>query len=126
MAASLSIAEPAILLKPARLYRPGMSGTHLYDITRGVWRLDKARAEGAALAMTVVKGKVLEVYTIVRWDPANTTAYLSGRSDQANPEYATRYEFTGHVAPAHIRNRYIGLAVGQLFGSGSVVRYVNC
>lgn len=126
MAASLSIAEPAILFKPARLYRLGMSGTDLYDITRGVWKLDKARAERAALAMTVVKGKVLEVYTISSWHPANTTPYLSGRTDQANPQYAARYEFSGHLAPAQIRTRYIGLAVHHFFGSGAVVRYVNC
>ena len=126
MVASLDIAEPAILLKPARLYRTGMSGTPLYDITRGVWKLDNTLAGRAGLAMTVIKGKVLEVYTIISWHPANTTPYLSGRIDQANPKYATRYEFSGCVAPAQIRNRYIGLAVGHLFGSGSVVRYVNC
>jgi len=120
------ITERVILLKPAQLYRPGwISGTPLYDITRGVWRVDKQRALKVSFAFTVVDGKVVEVYEIDDWHPANSTQYLSGRQDQADPRYAKRFEFTGKVAPS-VKSKYFGVSVGHLFGSGQVIRYVNC
>jgi hypothetical protein len=121
------ITERVMLLKPVQLYRPGwMSGTPLYDITRGVWRVDIWRASGASLAFTVADGKVVAVYEIDGWHPANTTPYLSGRQDQADPKYAKRFEFTGKVAPSGIRDKYLGRSVNDLFGRGQVIRYVNC
>jgi len=120
------ITDRVILLKPAQLYRPGMSGTNLYDITRGVWKVQRQRASKASLAFAVVHGKVVEVYEIDDWHPANTTPYLSRRQDQADPKYAKRFEFTGKVAPSGVRNKYLDQLVGHLFGSGQVILYVNC
>lgn len=120
------ISEPAILLKPARLYRPGMSDTELYDITRGVWRVDRHRAEHAALALAVVGGEIVEVYSISGWHPANTTSYRSRRVDQSDARYAGRFEFTGQIASSTTRRRYLGLSVNHLFGRGQVIRYLNC
>ena len=99
MAGTLSISESAILFKRHDCTRPGMSGTQLYDIIRGVWKRRETRAERAALAMTVFDDKVLEVCMISSWRRANTTPDLSDRTDQAKPQYATRYEFSGHVRP---------------------------
>lgn len=126
MEPSTDISEPAILLKPARLYRRGMSGTELYDITRGVWKVDRQRAERAMLAFAVGDGKIVEVYTISSWHAANTTPYPSGRRDQSEARYASRFEFTGQVASSRTRDKYLGLAVNHLFGRGQVVRYLNC
>ena len=120
------ISETAILFKPARLYSPGMSGTALYDITRGVWRVDRQRAERAMLAFAVVTGKIVEAYRISSWHSANTTPYLSGRRDQSEARYAGRFEFTGQVASLKTRDKYLGLEVNHLFARRQVVRYLNC
>jgi hypothetical protein len=120
------ITDRVILLKPTKLYRPGMSAVHLYDITRGVWRVDEQKARRASLAFTVIDGNVVEVYTIDDWHNANTTPYRSGRQDQALPKYVTRFEFTGRVVPpGDVRRKYCGLPVGHLFGNGAVVAYIN-
>lgn len=120
------ITEPVILLKPAQLYRPGMSGTQLYDVTRGVWKVNRQRALRASFAFAVADGGVVEIYEIHDWHPANSTPYPSGRQDQADPKYAKRFEFTGKVAPSGIQNKYLGQLVGHLFGRGQVIRYLNC
>lgn len=118
--------EPVILFKPTRLYRPGMPGTALYDITRGVWRLNRERAERATLGCAVINGAIIEVYAITAWHDANTTPYLSGRRDQAHPQFADRLEFTGRPAASELRDRYVGRQVGHLFGRGQVVAYLDC
>ena len=64
------ITEPAILLKPAKFYRSGMSGAELYDITRGVWRVSKQRASLARFAFAVADGKVVAIYEIDAWHEA--------------------------------------------------------
>lgn len=122
----VDITEPVILLNPAQLYRPGMSNTQLYDTTRGVWRVNRQRASAASFAFAVADGKVVEIYKIQNWHPANSTPYLSGRQDQSDPKYAGRFEFTGKIAPSGIKSKYLGQSVGHLFGRGQVIRYLNC
>lgn len=126
MEASSDIREQAILLKPAKLYRRGMSGTQLYDITRGVWKVERQRAEHAAFAFAVAGGKIIEIYEILCWHPASTTPYISGRRDQSDAKYAKRFEFTGRVAPSGIRDKYLGWSVNYLFGRGQAIRYLSC
>jgi len=119
------ITEPVILLNLRQLYRRGMSGIRLYDITRGVWRLGKQRSR-ANFALAVAEGTIVEVYQIHQWHPAATTPYLSGRRDQSDPRYANRWEFTGAVAPAAVRNKYIGQSVKHyLTGAQNPIRYLN-
>jgi len=126
MPTTTTISEPAILLKPSKLYRPEMSVLELYDITRGVWKVNKQHAELAKIALSVANGAIVGVYTNLAWYSANKTPYLSGRHDQADPKYVSRFEFTGTEAPAALKDKYMGLHVNHLFGSGSVVAYQNC
>lgn len=125
MEPSTDISEAAILLKPARLCRLGMSGTAPYDIIRAVWKVDRQRAECSMLAFAIVTGKIVGAYAISSWHAANTTPYLSGRRDQSEARYAGRFEFTGQVASSKTRDKYLGLAVNHLFGRGQMVRYLN-
>jgi hypothetical protein len=121
------ITEPAILVNLHQLYRPNMSVAQLYDTTRGVWKVNKQRASRADLAFAVADGKVVEIYDIHQWHAANTTPYLSGRQDQSNPKHAADFEFTGKIAPAGIKSKYLGLSVRHLFGRGqNPIRYLNC
>lgn len=121
-----NVTEPAILLNLKQLYRPGMSGRQLYDTTRGVWKVNKQRVSRAVLAIAVVDGKILEVYTIQGWHLANTTPYLSGRKDQSEPRYAERFEFTGGDAPVEIKDKYLGRSVKHLLRGQNPIRYLNC
>ncbi len=119
------ITEPVILLNLNQLYRPGMSGTDLYDVTRGVWRVGKQRSR-ADFALAVANGKVVEIYQIHQWHPAGTTPYVSGRQDQSDPRYVKRWEFTGVVAPSEVRDKYLGRSVEQyLLGAQNPIRYLN-
>lgn len=103
-----------------------MSANELYDIVRGVWRVDPRRAERAKFAFAVVDGKIFQIYEVHDWHPANTTPYDSGRCDQSDAKYSNRFEFTGKIAPPGIRAKYIAHSVNHLFGSGQVIRYLNC
>ena len=122
----VNIIEPTILLNLKQLYRHGMSGRKLYDTTRGVWKVSRQRVSRAALAMAVANGKIMAIYSIEQWHPANTTPYLSGRQDQSEPRYAKRFEFTGVKAPPEIQDRYLGQSVEHLLGGQNPVRYLNC
>jgi len=114
---------PAILLKPQHLYRAGMSGLTLYDITRGVWKVNLRRVSRAQLAFSVADGKVVGVFDIEGWHLANTTPYVSGRQDQSDPKYSGRFEFTGK--PSSMSQKYLGQVV--VFGPGrQELRYLNC
>jgi hypothetical protein len=116
---------PAIMLKLSQLYRRGVSGARLYDITRGVWNVNIRRASQVKFAFAVGGGQIVEVFEIHAWHPANSTPYPSGRQDQSAPKYAKRFEFTGTVAAAAIRNRYLGQSV--VFPRGrQELRYFNC
>jgi len=106
------IADPVILVRINRLYRPDMSPEELYGVTRTAWVVG-ARREAARYALAVYEGTVLEVYHIERWEPADTLG---------------RWEFRGHVADESIRDEYVGLSVRHYLRAGnqSPIVYVNC
>lgn len=121
---SVLVTEPALLVRVARLYRPGMSERELYDCTRGVWRVGQRR-EQVRLALAIHDGIVLEVYEIQAWQPAGSTPYVSrSESEVSKPG---RWEFVGAPAPEDVRNRYVGRSVAHYFkhGAQNPVAYVN-
>jgi hypothetical protein len=88
---SVKITEPAILLWINKLYRPGMSDTTLYDVTRGVWAARGKRRSRVKLAFAVFHGRIVGVYQIKQWHPAGTTTYVSGRTIDT-PKHAADWE----------------------------------
>ena len=120
----VDISEAAMLIRIPRLYRPGMSDVSLYEATRAAWVVGPRRND-ADLALAVVRGIVLEVYEIDRWQPAGT-AHYKDRSPDAG--WRKRWEFVGSVAAEPVRTRYLGGSVAHYFprGNRSPVRYVNC
>jgi len=119
------VADPALLLRPSRLYHHDITPTELYEITRGVWRLGPRR-QRAQLALAVFKGVVREVYTIQSWHPAGSTPYLT--RDRAEVDKTGRWEFIGQKAPDSIRARYLNRSVASYFARGqqNPVVYANC
>jgi hypothetical protein len=117
------IQEPSILIRIAELYRPQMTASELYDVTRGVWKLGPKR-ERARYAFAVFEGVVREVYEITGWFQAGLT--FSSR-DPYGVRSADRWEFVGRLAPKGMRRRYINRDVSGYFkqGNQSPISYVK-
>ncbi len=122
---SVSIDEPALLIRVNQLYRYGMDSKELYDITRGVWKIG-TRREKAQYGFAVYKGLVREVYRIDQWFPAGTTEYYTRTIDDVN--IPGRWEFTGVSAEPAIRDKYVGKSVKQYLAlnSQNPIKYVKC
>lgn len=118
------IDDPVLLIRINRLYRHGMSGSELYEATRGVWKLGERR-KGAKFALAVFEGVVREVYEIHSWHPAGTNHYASRpEKDVAIPG---RWEFVGKIAPNEIRDKYIDHSVKEYLPAKAQnpITYVN-
>ena len=121
----MTIDDRVLLIRPTRLYRPDMSADELQEATRGVWRVNRARAERAHFALAVIGGEVIEAYEIDHWQEAGTADYrYRPRHEVDRPG---RYEFIGRRADAS-GQRYVGRSVHEYFkkGSQNPIRYVNC
>ena len=88
----VTVAEPAILIRIAQLYEPGMSPDQLYEATRGVWKIGERR-ESVRYALAISQGIVREVYEIHCWHPAASTNYTTRPIRSVNVK--GRWEFTG-------------------------------
>ena len=120
----VTVSEPALLIRINRSYREGMSALALYEATRGVWKLGPRR-EGAHLALAVYQGRVVEVFAIHEWHPANSTPY---RTRTFVPSLMRgRWEFSEAVAEESVRAKYLRKIVVQYFtpGNQNPVTYVN-
>ncbi|CAD5374675.1 conserved hypothetical protein [Rubrivivax sp. A210] len=120
----LTVTEPALLIRIAKLHRPGMTPQQLYEATRGVWKLGPDK-DSAEYALSIAGGVVQEVYTVATWHGAGTTPYTTRPLTQV--AVPNRWEFSGKVAPAAIRDKYVGKNIAHYFakGNASPVNYVN-
>jgi len=116
----VNISVPAILFTINRTFRDNMSANEMYEATRGVWVLDRKRAEKAQFVMAVKDGVVKEVYVPERWMDAGTQAYSSRDATKFDKG---RSEFSGPLASNEIRNRYREQWVGKR--GRNPVRYEN-
>ncbi|GAB2530066.1 LEM-3-like GIY-YIG domain-containing protein [Paramicrobacterium agarici] len=93
----------------------------LYEATRGAWRVSKAKADAAELALAYYDGVIREVYRIATWLPAGSTMYTDG-IDRTEPD---RMEFVGSIAEEPARRLYRLKDASHLFAKGDVnpVRY---
>lgn len=120
----MRITEPAITININKTYPLVKNEGELYDYTRGIWRVDRARAEKAEIALAVYNGEIIEVFEIRSWHPACSTEYKSNR-DFLGTDPEGRSEFIGRVASGFVRHKYVGKRVeGRSYGSP--IRYFNC
>ena len=126
------INDPAIAISINEQFPHCKAADDLYTCTRGLWRLNRERAERAKYAFAINKGEIKEVYEIEDWLPA-TKAFSDfwigrlksqGRTISAD-EHLGRYEFTGHIAPEPIRKKYVGKKIPKRH-SGNPILYFNC
>jgi uncharacterized protein len=120
------IQHPVIIVRINRLYDPDMRENALYEATRGVWRVNVARATRAQYALATFQGIVLEVYKVKSWHLAGSTAYKTrSLRDLRQPG---RWEFRGRLASSVVRRQYIDHSVRHCLPRGlqSPVVYVGC
>ncbi len=117
------ITDPVIAININQTFKAGMNAQDKYDFTRGMWRLDPARAQHAMYAFTVYQGVVKEVYEINTWHAAGTTNYANGR--HIDPTLKNRFEFTGKIAVNNIRDKYLGKTLPEKHGQNPI-KYYNC
>ncbi len=121
---AIQITEPALLIRISKLFKKGMTAEQMFEATRGVWKIGVDR-DSAKYALSIAAGQVREVYEIGAWQPAGTATYNTRpKADVTIPD---RWEFTGKIAPAEIRDKYIGQSVKHYFlqGNSNPVNYVN-
>lgn len=128
----VSVDEPVVAININQQYPQSKSDVELYHATRGIWRLNRQRAQKAKYAFAVFQGEVKEVYKIDRWMPATkeTTEYWDKRSASQGKYFPSevnegRSEFVGEVAPEAIRKKYIGKKL-PVRHSQNPIRYFNC
>ncbi len=104
------------IIKINQTYHDGMSARELYEYTRGFWKRKIESLEPAQYALSVVDGKVIEVYKINRWVHASQ---VDNQYREYIPErHANRIAFDGEVAADDIRNYYLGRRVNSLYKYG--------
>ena len=112
---------PTVIIRVNKLYHAGISPDELYDITRAYWKTNRARAERCDIVLCAYQGEIKEVYLADEW--------LSGDriKTKHNTYRAGSYGFNGRVAPAAIRNKFLGGSVKKLFkhGDRTPVRVFN-
>lgn len=122
----VQISEPAILFKIQRRFRYGMSPAELYDVTRGIWKINEQRCQEARYAFAVYDHVIQEVYAISKWFQAGET--FTSRADLQGVKDSGRFEFVGRRADDAIRNKYLNRSVDAYFTAGArnVFAYCNC
>jgi len=120
----VSIAEPCLLIRINKLYRPGMTTEALYEATRGVWKLGKRRNR-AQFALAVYQGVVRHAYEIHMWHRGGTTPYSTRAPDDVDAP--DRWEFTGVVAEK-LAVKYCGGSVEKYLPANAQnpIVYANC
>lgn len=120
----IDVTVPAVAININQTYDRNLSNEQLYDFTRGVWRLDRDRAESARYAFAVYDGEIVEVYEIQKWHRAGRTQYLTGR-EFSDAEKATRFEFVGRLATEAVRDRFIGKILADRH-TQNPIKYFKC
>lgn len=126
------IDEPVVAININQQFKHVESAEDLYNATRSMWRINRARAEKAKYAFAVYQGEIKEVYEIDKWIPASkeTRAYWKEREAAQGryfpPEvHDGRSEFLGKLAPDSIREKYVGQRMPVRLGQNPI-RYFNC
>lgn len=117
----MKIDEPVLVVKINKTYREGMSSEELYEIIRGIWKLDKRKLDKIRYVFGVYQGTVKEVYEVAYWNDAGSNEYKFRKHEPQ--ELVGRSEFVGHIAPDEIRDKYLGKGIDSTY---QATNYYNC
>src|SRR5688572_9246647 len=132
MSVPFQIDDAAIAICINQQFPHCQNADELYTCTRGLWRLNKKRAETANYVFAVYQGIIKEVYEVDEWIEA-TKAFrnywverLRKQGRNISPaEHDGRYEFIGRLANESVRDKYVGQALPVRQGQNPI-RYFNC
>jgi hypothetical protein len=126
------ITDPVVAICINQQFEYCLNGAELYNCTRGLWRLNRKRAENARYALAVFQGEIKEVYEIERWVPASQDRRdfwiqrLKSQGRIINPlEHEGRSDFIGRVASDNVREKYVGKTMPVRQGQNPI-HYFNC
>ncbi len=127
MVENFQVQVPMLLVRIPHTYCEEMGSLFLYEATRGFWRVNHDRVADIGewpYAAAVFNGKIIQVYSIAKWDKAKDAVMLTRVANEAEKE---RYVFTGTIAPKEIRDMFVGKSCADCFKKGdqSPVRYVE-
>ena len=129
---SVIIDERIIAINIAQQYPYVKDESELYEVTRGLWRLSRQRAEKAEYAFAVFRKEIKEVYKIHRWESArfDINEFWVKRKREQGVEIDPainegRYQFVGKSAPDFVRVKYVGKQM-PVAHAQNPIRYFNC
>ncbi len=106
------ITDPVIMFKITNTYKNGMKPHEVYDITRGVWKIDLNKAKKYKYALAIYDSVVIEVYEMIEWFEKGST--FNCKAEELKKYEGKRYEFVGKIADDKIRNKYINKSIKAL------------
>lgn len=117
-------AEPAVFHHKALLISVNLSAaeTSLYEAVRYAWRLNKSKAEQAAIVLATVQGVIKGAFIADQWLEA-TTENFPGREDVPG-----RWGFVGREAPDDIQGLYVGKRIPDEYrkrGASNPIKYAQ-
>lgn len=98
-----------------------MSSEELYEIIRGIWKLDMRKLDKIRYVFGVYHGVVKEVYEAAYWNDVGSAEYKFRKHEPQT--LIGRSEFVGHVAPDEVRGKYIGKRIDATY---QAMNYYNC
>jgi hypothetical protein len=119
--------EPALLIRIAREWRPGLTDEQLYERVRRYWRIQPlGRPHPPTLAYGVAEGVIRAVYRIDDWESYDMAAEAKrwDRADRAPHAAGRRVGFVGQ--PAAELQHLVGQALTDCPKSQNPVMYLNC
>lgn len=107
---------PTIIFRVNKLYKPGMSKSELYDVTRCCWKVNLHKAKKCKYAMAAYHGKIVAIYDIVAWYTAGTTFSLRdiAKSNDGRKEFVGR-----ECKSSKVTKRFLGKSISKLPGYSS-------
>ena len=105
------VGEPLILISIGQLWKE----RGVYGAVRGLWKMNKQRAERYNLVLAHVRGVVRGAYRPTRWMQANRHDFPS-ETWESNPErLSKRIGFDGDEAEPAVQQRYVGKRVSAKY-----------
>jgi hypothetical protein len=96
--------ENYVIININQKYKRGIAFENIYEATRGWWVIAEWRTKKVQYALSVYKGLVVEVFKIAEWTPDSNKK---------------RWSFTGEIAEAAIRMKYINKSIAHCIRKGS-------
>lgn len=98
-----------------------------YHAARYSWSIRPEKAQDAAYVMAVFRGRIVGVFEVEKWLPANAVNFPDLPPGHGNWDMQKkRFGFVGHPAPEDIEQLYLDKSVPEEWGfGGNPIRYVN-